>query len=369
MLVVDDEPAIRRILSDLFASEGYLVSEASDGEQALQQLRLAPPNIVVLDFMMPVMNGLEFVAKCRQIDGCAELPIILVSAMHGATATATWLSGIDVNAFLGKPFDIDEILALVELHARPTITDSTRELQLAMEPPQAPVRVLLVLDNVVMASVAKLTLNHGAYELRNVTSSPAVAATLAFWQPHLVLLDMELEGATIMQQIGVVQPGGARLPVIGLTRRGDLKSKLAAFEAGAQDILTLPFSPEELLARVVAIVRRSYTDTVAFTPVVEVGHFELDILNRTARSGTSEIRLTSLEQSLFYLLAANAGRIVSQKEINALCGADSIDDNASADRQIRNLRARLLTVFTQQEFIATVPGRGYRFLSTEQLSS
>ena len=62
-----------------------------------------------------------------------------------------------------------------------------------------------------------------------------------------VLLDMELEGATIMQEISVREPGDARLPVIALTPRGDLKSKLTSFEAGVQDILTLPFAPEELL--------------------------------------------------------------------------------------------------------------------------
>src|SRR5205814_6143946 len=123
---------------------------------------------------------------------------------------------------------------------------------------------------------------------------------------------------------------------------GDLKSKLAAFEAGVQDILTLPFAPEELLARVIAVVRRSYRNAVAFTPVVELGQLEVDILNRTARTGTSELRLTSLEQSLLYLLAANAGRVVSRKEIsNTLWGADSGAESSSVDRLVRNLRARL----------------------------
>jgi DNA-binding response OmpR family regulator len=63
-----------------------------------------------------------------------------------------------------------------------------------------------------------------------------------------------------MQQIQASNAHGARLPVIGLTRRGDLKTKLAAFDAGVDDILTMPFSPEELLARVIALVRRSYSN-------------------------------------------------------------------------------------------------------------
>jgi len=351
ILVVDDEPAIRRLLCDVFASEGYLVTQAANGRQALQQLQLVQPNIVVLDLMMPAMNGLEFAAKCRHIQGCAELPIILLSAVHEALHTATSLSGAGINACLGKPFGIHEILALVEQHARPT-TAHPAKLPLAVRPPEGPIRVLLVLDRPAVAGLAKLTLNHGAYETRNVTTSTDAAAALNSWQPHLVLLDMELEGATIMQEISVREPGDARLPVIALTPRGDLKSKLTAFEAGVQDILTLPLLPFG-----------APTGIVAITPVVELGQLELDILNRTARTGTSELRLTSLEQSLLYLLAANAGRVVSRKEINStLWGADSVAESGGADRQVRNLRARLLNVSARHDFVATIPGKGYRFV-------
>ncbi len=222
-----------------------------------------------------------------------------------------------------------------------------------------------------MASVARLTLNHGAYEVQNLTSSADVAATFAAWQPHLLLLDMELEGAAIMQHMRALQPGGATVPVIGLTRPGDLTSKFAALDAGVHDILAVPFTPDELLARVITVIRRYSNDSVVpFTPVVEIGSFELDILNRSARRGASEVELTSLEQSLCYLLAANAGRVVSRKEINTtLWGASAVAECGSADREIRNLRARLLNVFDGQECIATVPGRGYRFLTTEQLHS
>src|SRR5207253_6709374 len=129
--------------------------------------------------------------------------------------------------------------------------------------------------------------------------------------------------------------------IIGLTRRGDLSSKLAAFEAGVDDILTIPFAPEELLARIIAVLRRSYTDSVSFTPVIKVGDLEIDILKRTVRAGTSELHLTSLEQSLLYLLAANAGRVVTREEIlDTLWGVDYVAESNVVDRQIRNLRAR-----------------------------
>jgi DNA-binding response OmpR family regulator len=222
-----------------------------------------------------------------------------------------------------------------------------------------------VVDRPMMIELIKLTLNHGVYTTRTVTSATEVAAVLAEWQPHLAILDMDLDGMQIMTLLGATPVGGIRLPVIGLTRRGDLRTKLAAFEAGVDDILTIPFAPEELLARVIALVRRAYSDAVTFTPVIKLGELEIDILNRTVHSGTSELHLTSLEQSLLYLLAANAGRVVTREEIlDTLWGVDYVAESNVVDRQIRNLRARLQDDWRQPRFIATVPGRGYRFLPT-----
>jgi DNA-binding response OmpR family regulator len=225
--------------------------------------------------------------------------------------------------------------------------------------------VLVVLDRPMLVELIKMTLNHGVYTTRTATTANEVATAFTEWQPHLAILDMDLEGSQVMALFGATPVGGIRLPVIGLTRRGDLKTKLAAFEAGVDDILTIPFAPEELLARVIALVRRAYSDAVTFTPVIKLGELEIDILNRTVRAGTSELHLTSLEQSLLYLLAANAGRVVTREEIlDTLWGVDYVAESNVVDRQIRNLRARLQNDWKRPRFIATVPGRGYRFLPT-----
>ncbi len=223
----------------------------------------------------------------------------------------------------------------------------------------------MALNQVHITRIAVLTLNHGVYATRTATTADEVASALTEWQPHLAILDMDLDSARIMALLGATPVGGVRLPVIGLTRRGDLKTKLAAFDAGVDDILTIPFAPEELLARVIALVRRTYSDAVTFTPVIKVGELEIDILNRTVRAGTSELHLTSLEQSLLYFLAANAGRVVTREEIlDTLWGVDYVAESNVVDRQVRNLRARLQNDWRRPRFIATVPGRGYRFLST-----
>ena len=231
-----------------------------------------------------------------------------------------------------------------------------------VRPLPSPARALLVIDRPVLAELVKLALGHGAY-LTQVASTPAAAlAALRDWRPHLAVVDMDIPDGEVLDRLGLA-PDSVRIPVIALTRRGDLRTKLAAFERGVDDILTVPFSPEELVARALAVMRRSYRDAVAFAPVLRLGELEIDILNRVVRAGGHELHLTSLEQSLLYLLAANAGRLLTRDEIlDHLWGVDYAAESNVVDRHVRNLRAKLQNDWREPRYIATVPGKGYRFL-------
>jgi DNA-binding response OmpR family regulator len=229
---------------------------------------------------------------------------------------------------------------------------------------RSPARALLVIDHPVLADVVALALNHGHYIIRIASTGAEATAAVADWCPHLVVLDMDIEENETLQRFAAATLGCGRLPVIALTQRGDLKSKLLAFEQGVDDILTLPFSPEELVARVVAVMRRTYRDAVVFSPVLRLGDLEIDIMNRRVRVGDTELHLTSLEQSLLYLLAANAGRLLTRDEIlDYLWGADYVAESNVVDRHIRNLRVKLQHDSRRPQYIVTVPGRGYRFRS------
>jgi two-component system, OmpR family, alkaline phosphatase synthesis response regulator PhoP len=230
----------------------------------------------------------------------------------------------------------------------------------------SPARVLLLMDQPVLAEVVKFALNHGVFVAQVVIDADEAKISLRDWQPHLALLDMDLSDGEILEELGKVTSPGERPPVIGLTRRGDLKTTLAAFEWGVDDVLTMPFPPEELLARSLAVMRRTYQTTMVFTPTIRLGELEIDILNRRVRAGTSELHLTPLEQNLLYLLAANAGRLLTRDEImDSLWGADYLADSNVVDRHIRNLRAKLQNNWRRPRYIATIPGRGYRFIPTD----
>jgi DNA-binding response OmpR family regulator len=234
-------------------------------------------------------------------------------------------------------------------------------------------RVLLVTDQPVLAKLISLTLNHGTFAVRAVDNVAEATVRLGRGDPHLVILDMDIEatgGERVMEEIGYAGSRAARVPVIALTRRGDLHTKLAAFDRGVDDIITVPFSPEELLARALAVVRRAYREAIAFAPIVRVGDLEIDIYRRRVRAGVDDLHLTPLEQNLLYLLAANAGRLLSRNEImDYLWGADYVADSNVVDRHIRNLRTKLRDDWRRPRYVATVAGRGYRFLQGAEESA
>jgi DNA-binding response OmpR family regulator len=238
------------------------------------------------------------------------------------------------------------------------------EVETMVSTAQNPIRVLVLTQQRLIADLVKLTLNHGAYDARDANDSDEATDLVRDWRPQLAVVDMDNGGERIVTQIEVSgRRAGRRIPILALTRRGDLKTKLRAFDQGVDDIMTIPLSPEELLARVLAITRRTLGEVASFNPVLRLGQIEIDILNRQVRAGSSEIHLTALEQSLLYLLAANAGRVVTRDEIlDALWGADFVAESNVVDRHVRGLRVKLQNDWHRPRFIATVPGHGYRFL-------
>jgi DNA-binding response OmpR family regulator len=222
---------------------------------------------------------------------------------------------------------------------------------------------LIVVDQP-LANLVALTLNHGKYETRIVKDATSGRAELDVWRPHLLLVDLDAHDADSLRLIGQ-RVASRRVPTIAFSKRGDLKTKLAAFDRGVDDIVTVPFVPEELVARTLALMRRSYGDAVAFIPVIKVAGLEVDLLNQHVKVGKLRPELTAIEQALLYLLASNPGQTLGREEIlDALWGSDYVAGSNVVDRHVRNLRLKLRDNWRKPRFIGTVPGKGYRFLAT-----
>ena len=228
-------------------------------------------------------------------------------------------------------------------------------------------RALVLHDRPLVVDLIELTLNHGVFAVRAAHDLAEADAILREWHPDLAVIDMDHPDSTaLLGHMGATNRLIKRTtPAIGLTRRGDLKSKLQAFALGVDDILTLPFSPEELLARAIVVTRRLSGPDLPAIPTLRIGEVEIDIMNREVRAGDSVIHLTGIEQSLLYLLASRGGQVVTRDEIlDTIWGPDFVAESNIVDRHIRSLRIKLQNDYRHPRFIATVPAHGYRFIPT-----
>jgi len=104
VLVVEDNRDIRELLVELLEGEGYRVSSAEHGEEALSKAKLEPPDVILLDLMMPVMNGWQFRERQRVEPSIAGVPVIVLSA---------YVNDLEVAAYLPKPFRVEDVLLAV----------------------------------------------------------------------------------------------------------------------------------------------------------------------------------------------------------------------------------------------------------------
>ena len=161
-------------------------------------------------------------------------------------------------------------------------------------------RALVLHDRPLVVDLIQLTLNHGLFVVRGTDNLADAEGILASWRPHMTVVDMDHDDSTaLLQWLGASNNLTRSVtPVLGLTRRGDLKTKLKAFDLGVDDILTMPFSPEELLARSIVITRRTFGSDRPIVPTIKLGEIEIDIVNRQVRAGQSVVHLSGNEQSL-----------------------------------------------------------------------
>jgi CheY-like chemotaxis protein len=114
VLVVDDDPAIRGLVADALRGEGYTVDIAAHGREALDAMRARRPSTIVLDLMMPVMDGFSFLEACHQEQLCDGVPIVVISAVQEALRR---LGDMPVHACIAKPFDLDDLIATIGRYA------------------------------------------------------------------------------------------------------------------------------------------------------------------------------------------------------------------------------------------------------------
>lgn len=225
----------------------------------------------------------------------------------------------------------------------------------------------LIVMNQTLGNLVSLTLRHGDYETALTTSDEDARNSLRDWHPHVVFIDLDLYEPFI--DVVGQGLGHGHTPIIAFTRRRDTGVKLAAYERGADDIVEVPFTLDEIVARPYALLRRAHGMTATIVPKIRLDGLEVDLIAQRARVGGRDLALTPIQQTLLYLLAANAGRALSREDLLAtIWGGELEIESNVVDRHIRELRVKLGDEWRAPRFIETVPGEGYRFRAQAEMS-
>jgi len=250
ILVVDDEELNRDLLSRRLTTEGYTVATAPGGNQAMDMLRVEPYDLVLLDIMMPGVDGYEVLKRIKAEPTLTDTPVIMVTAL-GDDPTIKRCLELGAADYVGKPYQIahlksriwQAIEALSRVRRRAAVRDDAA-------------LVLVVDDDELNRDLLARRLDKAGHLAHTAASGEQVLGLLAKHRYDLVLLDImmaKMDGFTILQQIRQ-QPSLAQLPVIMVSALSDSASVARSLELGANDYITKPVNAALLRERVLELL-------------------------------------------------------------------------------------------------------------------
>ncbi len=247
VLVVDDDSSSRESLGELLQNLGHRVLYAENGKRALDLLRResAPPTVILLDLMMPVMNGWQFLEARHQDAELSRVPVLVISAALDASAALPGVTG-----YLRKPVASEQVISQLErIRAGAPVAATPEAPTCARAHPERP-RVLLVQESDTDAAATTAHLTTGAeveFEVQRAKTLDELATRDAFASVDVVLLDATATGEaplTILQKTARRAPG---LPIVALLPAAELRTE--ALRRGAEEALIKTAQTPELLGR------------------------------------------------------------------------------------------------------------------------
>ena len=221
-------------------------------------------------------------------------------------------------------------------------------------------RILIIEDETPMrTALADLLAGEGYRAFTAADGERGLERALAD-KPDLILLDVMMPKLDGFQVCAELRRLAITAPVLMLTAKGQIEDRVNGLDAGADDYLVKPFSTDELLARVRALLRRA-DRTAKFTVKINLGDVEIDLARQTAARGKKEIHLTAKEFAMLRLLTEAEGEPVSrEKFLDVVWGYTSFPTTRTVDNHIASLRAKLEKNPETPRWLKTVHGVGYK---------
>lgn len=220
-------------------------------------------------------------------------------------------------------------------------------------------RILIIDDEISIHTVLSAYLKAEGYEFKSAYDGPSgLAAALAF-KPDIIVLDVMLPGMDGIELLARLRRE-SNVYVIMLTARSEETDKIVGLSVGADDYLTKPFSPRELVARIKAALRRlqNPTGNAADPNILDFAHLRIDLAARRVWVGENLIDLTSVEFDLLRVLAQHQSMVLSREQLlEKIWGTDYFGDTRVVDVHIGHIRQKM----GDETMIETIRGVGYRF--------
>jgi two-component system, OmpR family, KDP operon response regulator KdpE len=210
--------------------------------------------------------------------------------------------------------------------------------------------ILLVDDEIALQRAVEPLLRSRGYEVHIAGTGREATDTFTHYKPDLMILDLGLPDADGLEVCRWVRER-FEIPILVLSARGTERDKVRALDEGADDFVTKPFGPAELLARVRSALRRVFSPEEPGTGRLEVGDLVIDFDRRRVIRAGEETRLTPKEFDLLSVLARNAGRVMTHRALlKAVWGAN-----------VRQLRKKIESDASSPRYVQSEPWVGYRF--------
>lgn len=221
--------------------------------------------------------------------------------------------------------------------------------------------VLLVDDEANIIQLARLYLEKEGFRVQSVDNGTAALQTVETAQPDLVVLDVMLPGVDGFEVCRRLRAQNNRVAILMLTARDDDFDKILGLELGADDYMTKPFNPRELVARVKAILRRSErASSDAISEPLRLGDLLIDPARREVRANGGLVDLRTQEFEVLLVLARHPGQVFSREKLLDLAwGYDFYGQTRTVDVHIAQIRRKLAA---SQARIETVTGIGYKLV-------
>lgn len=234
-----------------------------------------------------------------------------------------------------------------------------------MNSPKPNAKILIIDDDRELGDMLKEFLAPDHFELSACLNGEDGLQALQQGDYELLILDIMLPGASGIDVLKQLRQS-SDIPVIMLTARGDDVDRILGLEFGADDYISKPFNPRELLARIKAILRRS-GPAASRRQSVSIGRIELDIRSRRVTAGGERIRLTGTEFELLRCLAESPGEVVSKEQLSSQAlSRRYLPYDRSIDTHISNLRRKLADAGVQSPSIQSQRGVGYCLLVDDE---